>query len=510
MPVRAHDHYGSIEVLLFGGANCKLAAVSTRLGVPTAAVLLTLLLACKSEPFSITIGRGGAANAGATLGGASSGGVAGNETSGGVAATSGGTLSDAGAAMSGGTLSDAGAATSGGTLADAGEQNAGGADAGGPTTGGIAGLSAAGEVLDALRLANDYFVAKWPDPTLDIVKSPLRPSNLWTRAVYYEGLMELYGVERDADRRQAYYDYAVSWGESPGHPWQLTDRSDSSTHADAQACGQTYLDLYAIDPRPERIEQIRASVDRMLEQGISDVWTWIDAIQMAMPVFAKLGAQFDEPKYFEHMWLLYADCRNVQGGGLFNAETGLWWRDAKYSPGDTYTKSPNDLDVHWSRGNGWVFAGLARVLEVLPATDPHRAQYLADFRAMAQALLPLQRPDGFWHENLVDPAHCAALGKPAEDGPETSGTALFVYGYAWGIRRGVLDAAEYGPALVLGWDGLRQIALQPNGFLGWVQSTGARPCGDSRGIGQAVVPDSEDFGLGCFLLAGSEVMKLSE
>jgi hypothetical protein len=51
--------------------------------------------------------------------------------------------------------------------------------------------------------------------------------------------------------------------------------------------------------------------------------------------------------------------------------------------------------------------------------------------------------------------------------------------------------------------------VHPDGFLGFVQGTGKEPK-DSQPVGYDKVPDFEDFGLGCFLLAGSEMYKLSE
>jgi rhamnogalacturonyl hydrolase YesR len=281
--------------------------------------------------------------------------------------------------------------------------------------------------------------------------------------------------------------------------------------ANFQACGQTYLDLYKIDPQPVRIANTQTNITAMVTGAVTTAWTWIDAIQMSMPVFAKLGVTLGDTRYFDSMWALYADARNLEGGGLFSAPAGLFWRDANFSPGDTYTRSPNGQDIYWSRGNGWVFAALVRVLDTIPSSETHRAAYVSDFRAMAAALLPLQRPDGFWNESLTNPTHCQSVGKPGQDGPETSGTALFTYGFAWGLRNGLLDAAAYGPALVRAWSGLTATALHPNGFLGWVQSTGASPCdaADTTGLGADVTPNFEDYGLGCFLLAGSEVYRLA-
>ena len=133
------------------------------------------------------------------------------------------------------------------------------------------------EIMDKMVLANSYFMQQWPDPGKSIVTNRERPSNIWTRAVYYEGLMALYAVNHD----KTYYDYAVLWGER--HKWGLRDGA-KTRNADNQCCGQTYLDLYLIDPKPERLKDIQSSVDLMLATEKIDDWTWIDALQMGMPV----------------------------------------------------------------------------------------------------------------------------------------------------------------------------------------------------------------------------------
>ncbi len=362
----------------------------------------------------------------------------------------------------------------------------------------------ADETLDAMALANGWFMDQHPDPGANAPGN--RPSNLWTRGVYYEGLMALYELSQDS----AYLDYAVDWGEANG--WELRSGSQSD-NADSQCAGQTYLDLYALmgEMNDSWVADIRTSIDRMVASPASNAWTWIDAIQMSMPVFARLFALTGNDAYLNKAWDLYSHTRDTEGGGLFNAELGLWWRDADYAPGGTHIQSPNGIDIYWSRGNGWVMAALVRVLDLLPPGAPHRAEYEADLSAMAEALLPLQRSDGVWNTSLADPTHCAAKGRPSEDGPETTGTALFAYGMGWAIRNGVLPEETFGPVVRAAWQALVRDALHEDGFLGYVQSTGAEPCDPDGqgGVGYDVSPDFDDYGLGCFLLAGSEIARLS-
>ncbi|QEK51374.1 glycoside hydrolase family 88 protein [Pedobacter aquae] len=345
------------------------------------------------------------------------------------------------------------------------------------------------EILKVMRSTNAYFMNKWPDPYKPIFTNVLRPSNIWTRAVYYEGLMALYQI----DKNPKYYDYAVEWGEK--HKWGLRN-GIKTRNGDDQACGQTYIDLYYIDKKPERIKDIKASMDLMMASGKVNDWTWIDAIQMAMPVFAQLGVLEKNPAYFEYMYKMYMHTKEVEGGGLYNAKEGLWWRDKDFVP--PY-KEPNGDDCYWSRGNGWVVAALVRVLDIMPKDGPHREEYIKTYLEMMKALVPLQREDGFWNVSLNDPNNFG--------GPETTGTALFVYGMAFGINNGLLDKATYLPVINKAWNAMVTKAVHPNGFLGYVQGTGKEPK-DGQPVTYTSMPDFEDYGLGCFLLAGAEMYKL--
>ena len=333
---------------------------------------------------------------------------------------------------------------------------------------------------------------KWPDAGKPIVTNRERPSNIWTRAVYYEGLIALYNI----DKQQKYYDYAVQWGEK--HKWGLRNGIETR-NADDQACGQTYIDLYLLDKKqnPERIKDIKASIDLMVKSETSDDWSWIDAIQMAMPVFTRLGVMYNDTGYFRKMYDLYSYTKYKHGDkGLYNATDHLWWRDKDFDP--PYTE-PNGEDCYWSRGNGWVIAALVRTLDMLPKTDSHYNEYLQDYKHMCGALIKIQRPDGFWNVSLHDPAHFG--------GKETTGTALFIYGFAWGVNKGILDEKTYRSVIDKSWKAVVKEAVHTNGFLGYVQGTGKEPK-DGQPVTYSSVPDFEDYGLGCFLLAGSEVYKM--
>eukprot|EP01035_Chromulina_nebulosa_P011750 gene11750-15680_t len=234
-------------------------------------------------------------------------------------------------------------------------------------------MPAQNEVLATMQKANQYFMDKWPDAGKTIITNKERPSHIWTRAVYYEGLMALYSI----DKQKPYYDYAVQWGQK--HNWDLPG-GPTTRHADNHCCGQTYLELYAIDKNEAYIKNIKASIDSMVISDKKDDWWWIDALQMAMPVFTKLGVLYKDTSYFRKMYDLYAYTKYNHGGkGLYNSADKLWWRDKDFVP--PY-KEPNGEDCYWSRGNGWVLAALARTMQELPTSDPHYAEYLQDFKDM--------------------------------------------------------------------------------------------------------------------------------
>lgn len=346
------------------------------------------------------------------------------------------------------------------------------------------------QILEKMELTNKYFMDKWPDVGKTIVTNRERPSNIWTRGVYYEGLIALYEIYP----KEAYYKYALDW--SNFHKWGFRN-GNTTRNADDYCAAQTYIDLYNLEPHSEYLRNTKSCLDMMLNTPQNDDWWWIDALQMGMPVFAKLGVLYNDDSYYQKMYDIYMYTRNEHGeNGLFNPEDGLWWRDADFDP--PYTE-PNGEDCYWSRGNGWVVAALVKVLDIMPKDAIGYKEYLKMYKTMMKALVPIQREDGFWNVSLHDPTHFG--------GKETTGTSLFIYGMAWGINNGILKEDTYLPVITKAWNAIEKESIHEDGFLGFVQGTGKEPK-DGQPVTYSSMPDFEDYGLGCFLLAASEIYRL--
>lgn len=342
-------------------------------------------------------------------------------------------------------------------------------------------LPSRAEIVDVLRRVADQWIGSHDDPG----------DNAWARATFFSGLMALFRLSED-DR---YLDYARSWAEQ--HDYAVIS-GPTTRHADNFTAMQAYLDLYEVEPDEQKLAATEATLRHMItdQPDKNDDWWWDDALHMGMPPFARFGRLRTDTAYWNKLYALYDHTKNAEGGpGLYDPDTDLWYRDAKFLPGGIV--SPSGKPVVWSRGNGWVAAGHVKTLKALPADAAHVPEYRETLTHLVTALAPLQRSDGFWNVNLADPAHFP--------GPETSGTSFFTYGTAYAVGAGLVDRDTYLPVAARAWNGLVATAVHPNGFLGYVQGVGDRP--DSS---QPVTYDSTaDFGVGGFLLAGTELASLT-
>jgi unsaturated rhamnogalacturonyl hydrolase len=304
----------------------------------------------------------------------------------------------------------------------------------------------------------------------------------WARGTYYTGNQRAARVLVS----RAYINQAFAWAEA--NQWQIGPEGSQS--ADALNCGQTYIDLYRLDPQTANLTDITSTLNDWTASGDTHQLYWIDAFYMAGPTFARMSNLTGNTNYNQQLWQMYSYMKN--GLRLYDAASSLWYRDASY----IYPAATNSLGgkVFWSRGNGWVFAGLARVMQQMPASAPHYNDYATMFQTMAAKLQSLQGSDGMWRSSLLDASQYP--------NPETSGTGFFTYGLAWGIRTRLLSAGLYTNTVALAWHGLTNLSLQPSGLVGYVQPSANAP-------GPATATSTFDFGVGAFLLACSEIALLA-
>ena len=338
-------------------------------------------------------------------------------------------------------------------------------------------LPSKSDVIADMSLVNDYWIG-----------GNAYPGNSdWEKATYFRGNSLFSKIYPN----QKYIDYSILWAEA--NDWKLFGY-ESNNFADNHTAGQIYMDLYELDPQPERIANISKVIGDIVADDVKDDWWWVDAIFMSMPNFIRLGVLNDDPKYFERAYECYSDTKTRRG--LFDTEDGLWYRDERFK--FPAFKTTNGEKCYWGRGNGWGLAVHALVLDALPETDAHRAEYIETFRQMAEALKLRQRADGFWGASLNDSLEF--------EGPETSGTSLFTFGIAWGVNNGILDSAKFTPVVAKAWEGLSTMAVQANGFLGYCQGPGIEP----KTSQPVSVKTTADFAIGQFLMAGSEVYKMAQ
>jgi len=311
----------------------------------------------------------------------------------------------------------------------------------------------------------------------------------WIRATYYTGVMGAWRATKDA----AYLEQARAWGEK--HQWQVGSEPNGYNRL---FCVMTWAEISLLDDDPAKIRPTIEwiATDSPLSPALGKIWyghgpapydepLYADALYAAV-AFALLHKATGDQLYLD---LLHESFWTVTDK-IYDEDADLYYRDPAYI--GEYTA--NGRKILWSRGNGWVFSGLALLLEHLPEEDPQHQRYVDLFRKMAASIAAQQHDDGLWRANLGDPDHYLM--------PESSGTAFFTHGLAWGINTGILDRETYLPTVIRGWHGLVG-CVHPDGLLGWVQPVDAEPR-------PSLPTTTQEYATGLFLLAGSEVLKLAQ
>ena len=350
------------------------------------------------------------------------------------------------------------------------------------------------EVKDIIRKVNTYWQTN----------NPAEVRSFWDNAAYHTGNMEVYKLLKD----QQMLDYSIRWAEhnqwkgateSDPAKWKYKNYGEGQDYVlfgDWQICFQTYIDLYQLEVRGKGQEVREYMVARAKEvmgyeadSKVHDYWWWADALYMVMPVMTKMYKLTGDEKYLRKLYdnILYSDSI------MLDHETGLYFRDGKY----VYPKHKTEAGKKdfWARGDGWVLAGLAKVLQDMPETYVRQPFFVEKYTNLARGVKKLQQPQGHWTRSMMDPEQAP--------GYETSGTAFFCYGLLWGVNNGYLSKKEFAPTIEKAWNYLTTIALQEDGKIGYVQ-----PIGERAIPGQTVDANSQaNFGVGAFLLAACEYVK---
>jgi unsaturated rhamnogalacturonyl hydrolase len=330
------------------------------------------------------------------------------------------------------------------------------------------------------------------------VKTPLTHHLAdWTNGALYAGMVDWAAIAGD----DTYYNWLRDIGEKLSWNYYI-HKNDSSRkyHADDYCVGQFYIELYRKYHDMNMIKPMRAYLDQIRKDPAkgdlkfvntkgywrTERWSWCDALFMAPTVWAKMANVTQKKKYLNFMFQEYKATTDY----LYDKDEDLYFRDSGYFT----RKEANGAKVFWGRGNGWVFAGLPIIIRELPAKYENKEYFVTIYKEMAVKLLSLQQPDGSWHASLLDPA--------SYPNPEMSATAFFVFGLAWGIENGYLEKEKYLPAVVNGWKAMVS-AVWPDGKVGFIQPIGADPKAVTREM-------TEVYGVGGFLMAGTQIYKMIE
>jgi rhamnogalacturonyl hydrolase YesR len=320
------------------------------------------------------------------------------------------------------------------------------------------------------------------------LKNPKHTPNEWTNGAFYAGIYAAWETTKSKVLYKALINLGNSTQWKPAGRWY---------HADDIVICQTYIDVFRKEKKQEMIQATIDTVNKFLAnpypvRGIEVIkWWWCDALFMGPATLVKLGLTVKNDEYLKKNDEYFKECYDL----LYNKEECLFARDLGYviKNNDKDRWEANGKRIFWSRGNGWVMGGLARILKELPKDYPVRPFYEQLFKEMAAKIISLQQADGLWRASLLDP--------DSYPGGEVSGSGFFCYALAWGINNNLLDEATYKPVVEKAWTALNG-CVNDEGRVGWVQPIGADPR-------KNFTADSwEVYGTGAFLLAGSEVIKL--
>ncbi len=332
-------------------------------------------------------------------------------------------------------------------------------------------------ILSTMEKVANWQIGQWD------TKGYKYPKWHWANAAGYTGFTELAAISKDTlyHSRLIKICSDINWNTGPNRFF-----------ADDYCIAQTFVSLYMQKHDASMIAKFRLQADSILAQAHTESlywkdsinyreWAWCDALFMGPGSLAFLTTATNEKKYLDLAIKLWHKTHAY----LYDSSEHLYFRDQRYFT----QKEKNGAKVFWSRGNGWVLAGLVRLLDNIPNNNTDKAEFIKIYLQMAAKIASIQQSDGSWHTSLLDPNTYSK--------PEISGTGFYTYALLWGLNKGILDKKIYWPVVVKSWK-MMVSHIGENGKIGYIQPIGSSP----ETIDEN---SSEIYGIGAFLLAGSQM-----
>ncbi|HEX7905414.1 MAG TPA: glycoside hydrolase family 88 protein [Chitinophagaceae bacterium] len=351
-------------------------------------------------------------------------------------------------------------------------------------------------VVTTLSCKTSYFTAKDKKTANKVAawqiqhfSDTIAPKVGWVHAAMCRGMVEWAAATQSA----SVYNFLLQIGEE--QQWGMLERVYDG---DDLCIGQTYFRLYDKYKNAEMIRKVTERVDYVIahpdtnalitDQGkyYRNRWGWCDALFMAPPVYARLYQQTGDKKYLDFCFAEY----KVTTDSLYDRKAHLFYRDLRL----VNNRDSKGEKIFWGRGNGWVYAGLALLLQTVPQTHPSYQYYRNLYLEMTEAIVKCQDKLGSWHSSLFDVETYAQ--------PENSSSGFFVFGLSWGLNNGILSDPAHRYAALTGWKALQKY-VDKNGKLGFVQPIGHAPLNITLDM-------TAPYGVGAYLLAATEISKMKQ
>ena len=330
------------------------------------------------------------------------------------------------------------------------------------------------DILDTMIKVNSYFMDKYSDYTV-LEDNNRTNTNVLSRSIYYEGLLELYKIYEEDE----FYQFAEDW--AIYNKWELLEENDSVYNYN-QHCGYVYLELYKLSSEPERIKSVKSYYAELLDSTNTEVFTNINSFYVTTPILGKLGSYESDTKYFDKVCDIYNGLKEkypVKKKFLLLGDPLQTKKEKK--------KSEKFVTID----NIMTYSALSRIIEELPENDERRILLIKDFERITKGLFHYNK-DYILHE---------FFGKNISTKEDVRSTILMLYALSKSINLDVLKKEDYLDFITNSWDNITK-QINPDGSLNFARSS------ETIINNKKDIFDTEEACAGILLLAGSEIFRI--